>query len=430
MEWKKPTFLSVDGNMARPGAFHGKDGIITNITPNFIKNLFRHFNDALPFYLTHDNRDVVGFLTGLGYNDETDTISYNGIIFDSTNRNLIEKEGFDSISPEIVVTDGDSDNPLDGFLTGAAFTINPAIPGTKANHNVISFSAYEGDGVIPPHKFSYKENSSSSWSRPTLSDFTDKSFEELSAQEIGVIAGHFAWAAEYPPKSFSDLKFPHHDPKTHDVVWGGVVAAMAAVNGARTPASISDADKSAVYSHLAKHYKEFDKEVPKKMFELGEAMVTENPIKQPEEGVKLPQSAVSQAEVELAKRQLDDTLTSYKSQIETLSADLNTYKTKAETLETSFTSYKEKYETLLKSEVAKAENDLIELGIEKPTEFAANLDPESRLEVLKSAKVHLVKTGKISKPIDQKIEAKPPENDRKTRAKAMGIPDEYLSYIH
>ena len=430
MEWKKPTFLSVDGNMARPGAFHGKDGIITNITPNFIKNLFRHFNDALPFYLTHDNRDVVGFLTGLGYNDETDTISYNGIIFDSTNRNLIEKEGFDSISPEIVVTDGDSDNPLDGFLTGAAFTINPAIPGTKANHNVISFSAYEGDGVIPPHKFSYKENSSSSWSRPTLSDFTDKSFEELSAQEIGVIAGHFAWAAEYPPKSFSDLKFPHHDPKTHDVVWGGVVAAMAAVNGARTPASISDADKSAVYSHLAKHYKEFDKEVPKKMFELGEAMVTENPIKQPEEGVKLPQSAVSQAEVELAKRQLDDTLTGYKSQIETLSADLNTYKTKAETLETSFTSYKEKYETLLKSEVAKAENDLIELGIEKPTEFAANLDPESRLEVLKSAKVHLVKTGKISKPIDQKIEAKPPENDRKTRAKAMGIPDEYLSYIH
>jgi len=430
MEWKKPTFLSVDGNMARPGAFHGKDGIITNITPNFIKNLFRHFNDALPFYLTHDNRDVVGFLTGLGYNDETDTISYNGIIFDSTNRNLIEKEGFDSISPEIVVTDGDSDNPLDGFLTGAAFTINPAIPGTKANHNVISFSAYEGDGVIPPHKFSYKENSSSSWSRPTLSDFTDKSFEELSAQEIGVIAGHFAWAAEYPPKSFSDLKFPHHDPKTHDVVWGGVVAAMAAVNGARTPASISDADKSAVYSHLAKHYKEFDKEVPKKMFELGEAMVTEIPIKQPEEGVKLPQSAVSQAEVELAKRQLDDTLTGYKSQIETLSADLNTYKTKAETLETSFTSYKEKYETLLKSEVAKAENDLIELGIEKPTEFAANLDPESRLEVLKSAKVHLVKTGKISKPIDQKIEAKPPENDRKTRAKAMGIPDEYLSYIH
>lgn len=430
MEWKKPTFLSVDGNMARPGAFHGKDGIITNITPNFIKNLFRHFNDALPFYLTHDNRDVVGFLTGLGYNDETDTISYNGIIFDSTNRNLIEKEGFDSISPELVVTDGDSDNPLDGFLTGAAFTINPAIPGTKANHNVISFSAYEGDGVIPPHKFSYKENSSSSWSRPTLSDFTDKSFEELSAQEIGVIAGHFAWAAEYPPKSFSDLKFPHHDPKTHDVVWGGVVAAMAAVNGARTPASISDADKSAVYSHLAKHYKEFDKEVPKKMFELGEAMVTENPIKQPEEGVKLPQSAVSQAEVELAKRQLDDTLTGYKSQIETLSADLNTYKTKAETLETSSTSYKEKYETLLKSEVAKAENDLIELGIEKPTEFAANLDPESRLEVLKSAKVHLVKTGKISKPIDQKIEAKPPENDRKTRAKAMGIPDEYLSYIH
>jgi len=430
MEWKKPTYLSVDGTMARPGAFHGKDGIITNITPAFIKNLFKHFNDALPFYLTHDNRDIIGFLTGLGYDELTDTISYDGLIFDSTNRNLIEKEGFDSISPELVITDGDSDNPVDGFISGAAFTITPAIPGTKAHHNVISFSAYEGDGVIPPHKFSYKEDSSSSWSRPTLSDFTDKSFEELTAQEIGIIAGHFAWAAEYPPKSFGDLKFPHHDPKTNAVVWAGVVAAMTAINGARTLASISDADKSAVYSHLAKHYKEFDKEVPKKMFELGESMTVDNPIKQPDEGVKLPESAISQAEIELARRQINDTISSYKTQIETLSADLASYKTKAETLESSSASFKEKYETLLQGEIAKAETELAELGIEKPTEFAIDLDPESRLKILKSAKVHFVKTGKITKPPEQKIDAKPPENDKKSRAKAMGIPDEYLSYIH
>src|SRR5580693_1071365 len=44
--------------------------------------------------------------------------------------------------------------------------------------------------------------------------------------------------------------------------WRGVAAAMGSLMGARGGVSIPDADKKAVYSHLAKHYKEFGKEAP------------------------------------------------------------------------------------------------------------------------------------------------------------------------
>ena len=65
-----------------------------------------------------------------------------------------------------------------------------------------------------------------------------------------------------PPERFSDLKLPHHDPKTHNVVWRGVVAAMAALFGARGGVDIPSEDRKKVYNHLAKHYREFDREPP------------------------------------------------------------------------------------------------------------------------------------------------------------------------
>jgi hypothetical protein len=65
-------------------------------------------------------------------------------------------------------------------------------------------------------------------------------------------------------KNLADYKLPHHDiidGKLH-VVWNGVKAAMGALHGARGEMSMSDADHKAVRSHLARHYKQFDKEPP------------------------------------------------------------------------------------------------------------------------------------------------------------------------
>ncbi|WP_456478132.1 HK97 family phage prohead protease [Geoglobus ahangari] len=121
-------------------------------------------------------------------------------------------------------------------------------------------------GVIPGHPWKYGKDSQSSWKKPSLSDFTDKSWDELSDSEKRSIAGHFAWSPKNPPEKFTDLKLPHHDPKTHAVVWRGVVAAMAALMGARGGVDIPNEDRKKVYDHLAAHYKEFGNEPPEFRF--------------------------------------------------------------------------------------------------------------------------------------------------------------------
>ncbi len=61
----------------------------------------------------------------------------------------------------------------------------------------------------------------------------------------------------------SAFKLPHH--KADDqltLIWRGVIAAMAALLGARGGLDIPDGDRKSVYNHLKKHYDEFEKEVP------------------------------------------------------------------------------------------------------------------------------------------------------------------------
>ena len=117
-------------------------------------------------------------------------------------------------------------------------------------------------GYVPSHPWKYGKDDKSEWKKPRLEDFTDKSWDELSDSEKRSIAGHFAWAPKMPPERFTDLKLPHHDPKTHAVVWRGVVAAMAALFGARGGVDIPAEDRRKVYNHLAQHYREFGKEPP------------------------------------------------------------------------------------------------------------------------------------------------------------------------
>jgi HK97 family phage prohead protease len=100
------------------------------------------------------------------------------------------------------------------------------------------------------------------WEAPALSDFTDEAWDDLSDQEKLDIAGHYAWSPKLPPDRFTDLKLPHHDPKTGKVVWRGVVAAMTALLGGRGGVEIPARDRRAVYRHLSRHYKQFDAEPP------------------------------------------------------------------------------------------------------------------------------------------------------------------------
>lgn len=115
-------------------------------------------------------------------------------------------------------------------------------------------------GYSPRDVSTTRADEATAWSAPTLSDFTDKAWGDLTAAEKTHIAGHFAYAAEKPPTAYGDLKLPHHRAADGEVVWRGVVGAIARLNQADIPTG----DLGPVKAHLRRHYKAFrpDDEVP------------------------------------------------------------------------------------------------------------------------------------------------------------------------
>jgi HK97 family phage prohead protease len=101
------------------------------------------------------------------------------------------------------------------------------------------------------------------WKAPTLADFTDKAWEDLSDAVKTRIASHFAWSKDEVPEQFEDLKFPHHEPSKTSVgkaIWLGTKAAMK--NLIQSEKSLSDTEKGRVYTHLSKHYEQFNETPP------------------------------------------------------------------------------------------------------------------------------------------------------------------------
>ncbi len=89
----------------------------------------------------------------------------------------------------------------------------------------------------------------------------------------------FCWYDSSDKENFGAYKLPHHDVVNGKlvVVWPGVSAAMAALNGARGGVGgISSEEKSKIRSHLNTHYKQFDKEVPGDKDFSGEPSLSEN----------------------------------------------------------------------------------------------------------------------------------------------------------
>lgn len=167
--------------------------------------------------------------------------------------------GFESLLDQIEIRDGRRVRHLKEIRLWDISPVNWA-----ANEAAWLFRKMEGKAVVP-FKDTGTADEDAPWEKPNLSDFTDETFEDLSTTERKRIGAHFAWAANWPPETFGDLKLPHHAPSKSGIgpaVWRGVAAAMAALMGARGGVDIPEADQRGVYEHLAKHYKQFDKEPP------------------------------------------------------------------------------------------------------------------------------------------------------------------------
>ena len=122
-----------------------------------------------------------------------------------------------------------------------------------------TLAALASKGVSPHDVSMKKAPDGASWSAPSLTDMVGSTgWGDLSAAQKTHVAGHYAWVASDPPDAFGDCKLPHHDGKSGSVVWSGVAAAAARMNQATIPS----ADMGAVKAHLARHYKQFEKDVP------------------------------------------------------------------------------------------------------------------------------------------------------------------------
>lgn len=94
---------------------------------------------------------------------------------------------------------------------------------------------------------------------------------EMAKAEVTDLKDMCAWYDSEDSENKSAYKLPHHKAENKKAVWRGVAAAMASLLGARGGVDIPEEDRKAVYNHLVKHYKEFDKEAPE--FKAVEAQV-------------------------------------------------------------------------------------------------------------------------------------------------------------
>lgn len=167
--------------------------------------------------------------------------------------NMAVKEGF---ADGILYSDNKSNEDIMNFAFDRFAIVNSA---RNTFRQILSLDRFKvKNGVSPDDVSRELAPEDQEWQKPTLSDFTDKSWDELTDQEKKDVAGHYAWAAEMPPAIFGDLKFPHHDPKSHKVVWQGVVQCAARLNQADVPS----ADIPKIQSHLSSHYEQFGRTPP------------------------------------------------------------------------------------------------------------------------------------------------------------------------
>lgn len=438
-EWRNSSVLKVTGVTVRPGTYRSREGIETPFTRELCKTIFSNFSSSVPNFLTHDDRESCGYMYKLGYDAETDEILYEGFIFDKNKATRVKEEEFNSVSPELDLDVDDNGNIVNARITGVAFVRKPAISGTTVTKQMVAFST-------PSHVWDYGK-SDKAWSKPSLGEFTDKSWTDLTSKEKRDIAGHYAYAANMPPESFGDLKFPHHEPKSHNVNWGAVSNAMARLN----QSDISITDKKAVYKHLVSHYDEFKKEPPR-MFDNGsvENMENANYTMTSSNGTYMFSPSVTTT-----------TETSYSAPEDSKDKEIADLKRKLAKFEDAAAApviapvipaqapvvntvvpapeapkpdiYKEKYEGMLKTQLDAVSGELKNLGAKDVDTIGAGLDSEARFAMLRALKETMIKNTPTTTPPETIVTKPATEGGKEDQIakllKDAKIDKEYTKYL-
>jgi HK97 family phage prohead protease len=123
---------------------------------------------------------------------------------------------------------------------------------------------------------------------------------QVASAEVDDLKLMATWFDSDKPDLKQSYKLPHHKADNKHTVWRGVASAMGALLGARGGVVIPDGDRKGVYNHLAKHYKEFDKEAPEfRNYTVAErkALIGKGVIMLPEKDVKKKAVKVNKSKV-------------------------------------------------------------------------------------------------------------------------------------
>jgi hypothetical protein len=115
-----------------------------------------------------------------------------------------------------------------------------------------SYVVKEEKGVIPYHDYGMADMNAT-WDGPGT----------VAQCDVAKLKKICAWFDPENPEVKSSYKLPHHNADLK-VVFRGCAAAMGRLNQTDIP----ETDKKGCYNHIAKHYKDFDKEPP----EYGKAL--------------------------------------------------------------------------------------------------------------------------------------------------------------
>jgi len=443
--WKDSTNLKVHGAAITKGVCRSAEGKEFDFTDELMTTILSHFKDAVPIKIGHGDTPEVGRAFKMGFDSSSKNLPFVGHIYGDDKRTEIESHGKNKISPEIDFTFDASGKPIDGVITALALVPIPAMEGTQVTCMPMTFSA-------PSHPWSYGKDEKSSWDKPGLGDFTDKQWGELDSTEKSNIAGHFAYSAELPATSFGDLKFPHHNPKSHAVVWAAVANAMARLK----QSSLDASDRRAVYNHLVKHYKEFNKPVPT-MFE-SESMPQEGIIVFYPKGTTVvapgekdanvtpivDTTATANFEAEIGKYK--KIAADFEAENATLKAEVDALKAappavapvvpdaESLALKAQIDDYKSKVEALTNENTGfiKEKTDVViaelkTLGFKAPETIATDLPAKQRIELLKQMKSNFVTNAPAETPTTP-VDAPKPKLTGKA-AVMETIPEELRQYI-
>jgi hypothetical protein len=122
-----------------------------------------------------------------------------------------------------------------------------------------------GKEVVPFAAVPMMADEDAEWSgdeaRQRMRAWAEKDDGEM---DWGKYARGFAYIEPDMGEQFGGYKLPHHDVVDGELVTHrrGVIAAMAALNGARTAMDLTDEERSGIYDHLSKHYAQFDMDAP------------------------------------------------------------------------------------------------------------------------------------------------------------------------